>query len=178
VNAASRFEPERARQQQPQHGNGPLHLRGAERQRRTGTLPLIVLPGITGSYLEYVFGEAWPRAFDTFTSPGDGFLDNLQLAPDGVNPLNPNDATYYVDVWRDHGKQGIIDEIDMGCVFGRCAYRIQVYTPTFDFLEDRGYEEDVTLFPFAVDWRKSADYNGSLLLAKIDEVLAQTGAPR
>jgi len=141
----------------------------------TDTLPLIVLPGITGSYLHYVFGEAWPRALDTFTSPGDGFLDNLQLADDGVNPLKSTDATYYVDVFRDHGKQGIIDEIDMGCVFGHCAYRIQVYTPTFDFLESHGYEENVTVFPFAVDWRKSADYNASLLLDKIDAVLAATG---
>src|SRR5437667_3927958 len=35
------------------------------------TLPLIVIPGITGSYLRSPFGEAWPRALDMFTSVSD-----------------------------------------------------------------------------------------------------------
>jgi hypothetical protein len=142
---------------------------------KQSTLPLIFLPGITGSYLRSDSGEAWPRAFDMLTSPSDSFLDNLQLADDGVSPKNADD---HISVWTDHGKQGIIDEIDLGCVFGHCAYRIQPYTATFDFLESHGYQENVNLFPFAFDWRKSADFNANALIAKIDEVLAQTGAPR
>ncbi len=145
---------------------------------KQGTLPLIVLPGITGSYLRSPSGEAWPRAVDMLTSPSDGFLDNLQLAADGVSPKDPSDPNYDISVWTDHGKQGIIDEIDIGCVFGHCAYRIQPYTPTFNFLEDHGYTENVNLFPFAFDWRKSAQFNANLLLAKIDDVLATTHAPK
>jgi hypothetical protein len=145
---------------------------------KPGTLPLIVLPGITGSYLRDPFGEAWPRAVDMFTSPGDGFLDNLQLGDDGLSPRDPGNPFNYIDVWTDHGKQGILDEIDLGCVFGRCAYRISVYTPLFDYLESHGYQENATLFPFAFDWRKSAEFNAEALLAKIDEVRAATGAPK
>ncbi len=143
---------------------------------KQSTLPLIFLPGITGSYLRSPSGEAWPRAVDMLTSPSDSFLDNLQLAPDGVSPKDPSDPSYDISVWTDHGKQGIIDEIDLGCVFGHCAYRIQPYTATFDFLQSHGYQENVNLFPFAFDWRKSAQFNANLLLDKIDQVLAATGA--
>ena len=112
-------------------------------------------------------------------SPSDSFLDNLQLAADGLSPKNPSDPSYDISVWTDHGKQGIIDELDLGCIpLLGCLDRIHVYTHMFDYLQSHGYQENVNLFPLAFDWRKSAGFNSSILLAKIDQVLAQTGAPK
>jgi pimeloyl-ACP methyl ester carboxylesterase len=145
---------------------------------REGTLPLLVLPGITGSFLRNPDGEAWPRAVDVLTSPSDDFFDNLRLADNGVDPLDPDDPSYDISVWRDHGRQGVIDSIDIGCVFGNCLHRIQPYAPLFEHLEEEGYEENVSLFPFAFDWRKSAEHNADELIAKIEDVLEATGAPR
>jgi len=141
-------------------------------------LPLIVLPGITGSYLQSPFGEAWPRGAELAASRSDTFLDNLQLADDGLNPRDPSDPAYNIGVWTTHGVQGVIDEVDEGCVFSYCLSRTQFYKPLFDYLESHGYQENVNLFPFAFDWRKSAGWNSSILLAKIDQVLAQTGASK
>ena len=141
-------------------------------------LPLIVLPGITGSYLLFHFGEAWPRAGELFLSKSDTLLDNLQLAADGLGPLDPNDPDQDISVWYDHGIEGVIDELDVGCAFSYCPAKIQFYKPLFDYLKSHGYTEGVNLFPFAYDWRKSAGWNASILLAKIDQVLAQTGAPK
>jgi alpha-tubulin suppressor-like RCC1 family protein/pimeloyl-ACP methyl ester carboxylesterase len=142
-------------------------------------LPLIVLPGITGSYLRSPFGEVWPRASFMAVDPTDTYLDDLQLASDGLSPKDPNDPNFDISVWSDHGTQGVIDELDLGCVtFLGCPIRINFYAHLFDYLESHGYQENVNLFPFAFDWRKSAGFNSSILLAKIDQVLAQTGAPK
>jgi pimeloyl-ACP methyl ester carboxylesterase len=155
---------------------------------KPGNLPLIVIPGITGSYLKDFFGtEAWPNVGLMLLDPNDTWLYNLELADNGLDPKRDWDPFNHISVWTDHGKQGIIDQLDIACIdfnpfpigpsLKKC-YSQKIYSDLFDYLEGHGYQENVNLFPFAFDWRKSAAYNGQKLLDKIDDVLAQTGAQK
>jgi Ca2+-binding RTX toxin-like protein/pimeloyl-ACP methyl ester carboxylesterase len=152
-----------------------------------GGLPLVFLHGIMGSFLERVdpngsTAEVWPDVSETLSDPDDDSLDQLRLDPDGSDP----DGAPPVRVARDKGRQGIIEELTFPALCGPdillilvvCPQTDDAYRSTFEFLQQNGYEEDVNLFPFAFDWRKSARHNAALLLDRIDEVLAQTGSPR
>jgi Ca2+-binding RTX toxin-like protein len=156
---------------------------------KPGGLPLVFLHGIMGSFLERVdpggaTPEVWPDISEIVTDNDDDSLDHLRLDPDGSDP----DGAPPVRVARDQGRQGIIAELTVpkpsSCggslllIMPVCPTTTDEYRTTFETLEQNGYEEDVNLFPFAYDWRRSARDNAELLLERIDEILAQTGAPR
>lgn len=155
--------------------------------------PLILVPGIGGSKLEYaedvpmydsegnIAGyehragdEKWPRIGATGLSPLDGHLKDLRLASDGEQPYS--NASKYAsevgDIWRE------------ATAFGET---FDQYQATLDTLTNEyGYEEGEDLFVFPYDWRKDIGArtyeNGSAqsekLLEKIDDVLSGTGSSK
>jgi pimeloyl-ACP methyl ester carboxylesterase len=135
-------------------------------------LPVIFVPGITGTYLNTAGGdEAWPRAVQTFLSRSDSHLDQLQLKDDG--DTNCDGCTI---------RPGrVILSVGVPHVYTQDAYQ-----PTVDFFVKAGfhYDEDgvpqsgENFFMFGYDWRRSAEHNASELLDFIDTVLAATGAPK
>jgi pimeloyl-ACP methyl ester carboxylesterase len=127
-----------------------------------GRLPVVFLHGITGAKLNNIDGEVWPAAGKTFFSPGDAHLNSLRLAADGINPLHPDDPEY---------------EISVGEIIPEIAGQ-DVYKSMLDAIEDAGYVRGETFFPFAFDWRLSAERNGRQLADRIDEILQATGAPQ
>lgn len=136
--------------------------------------PLIVLHGITGSFLEDGNGdEVWPDEGQTADRFNDEHLDVLKLAPNGFDPADPADE---ISVSTNRGIDGIIAETEL-CTPIFCKHLADAYKPMFRILEDDyGYRRGVDVFPFAFDWRLSAEVNGLKLIDYIDDVLAQTGA--
>ncbi len=136
--------------------------------------PLVVLHGITGSYLEDGNGdEVWPDEGETADKFNDEHLDVLALADNGVDPADPDDE---ISVSTGRGIDGLIAETEL-CTPIYCKHLSDVYKPMFRILEeDYGYTRGQDLFPFAFDWRLSSKGNGELLNDFIDEVLADTGA--
>jgi pimeloyl-ACP methyl ester carboxylesterase len=127
-----------------------------------GRLPVLFLHGITGAKLNNVDGEVWPSAGQTLVSPGDAHLNALRLAADGIEPFDPEDPEYVITVGE------IIPEIA-----GQ-----DVYKSMLDAIEGAGYLRGESFFPFAFDWRLSAERNGHDLANRIDEILQATGAPQ
>lgn len=138
--------------------------------------PLVVLHGITGSYLEDGDGdEVWPDEGETADNFDDEHLDVLALAANGVDPADPDDE---ISVSTGRGIDGLIAETEL-CTPIYCKHLSDVYKPMFRILEeDYGYTRGQDLFPFAFDWRLSSKSNGELLNDFIDQVLATTGATR
>ncbi|HEX9697047.1 MAG TPA: hypothetical protein VGB64_12145 [Actinomycetota bacterium] len=139
--------------------------------------PVIFLHGIMGAYLKNTGNgeEKWPQAGTTARDLSDDHLNVLRLGPDGRTPLHPENPDYQIGVMGERGIEGIIGEI-AACII--ICFRADAYQETFDILAGHGYRRGRTLFPFAYDFRKSAAFNADLLLAKIDEVRAQTGKPK
>ncbi len=137
-------------------------------------IPLVVLHGITGSFLEDGDGnEVWPDEGRTADSLNDGHLDVLKLADNGIDPADPDDE---ISVSTGRGIGGIIGETEL-CTPIFCKHLADAYQPMFDKLrDDYSYLLGTDLFPFAFDWRLSAAVNGERLIDFIDGVLAQTGA--
>jgi hypothetical protein len=121
-------------------------------------VPLSFVPGAAGTKLLYgeefdsysadgIFPkEKWPRVADLLASGEDPFLRDLKLADEGVpgritgeDPFGeePEYKTRVNDVIRSAGGD--------------------VYDGTINELEDAGYEEGVSLFPFPYDWRKNSE---------------------
>lgn len=139
-----------------------------------GKVPLILLPGIGGSQLVNDCGEQWPRMNELLNSPEDEFMLDLRLAPDGDSPFDPNDPTYSTT------RVGGILRIERGeikAMFGRNVVE-DFYHTTIETLKADGYQENVNLFVFPFDWRKDILKAKAQLLAHIDRIRAQTGAPR
>ena len=111
-----------------------------------GRLPLILLPGLSGSRMENdpdgngVYGEVWPNGDRLILDPWDLSLLVLKLAPDGILPFNstPDYTSVRVgDIIRDE--------------FG-----LDFYATTIAFFTGpgQGYEEGVDFFVCSYDWRK------------------------
>ncbi len=137
-------------------------------------VPVIFAHGIMGAYLKNRNGELFPAAGTTARDISDDHYNPLRLAADGVNPLR-NEPDYQVSVMTERGIGGILGVVT-ACII-KC-FSGDAYQTTFDLIEAAGYRIGRTLFPFAYDFRKSAQGNGALLLQKIDQVRALTGAPR
>ncbi|MCX6753219.1 MAG: hypothetical protein NTW62_02660 [Candidatus Nomurabacteria bacterium] len=130
--------------------------------------PVILIPGIMGSYLDRNFGddgEVWININHMITSISDDFLNDLALRPDGTEdpakPIQVGDiirtitANVLGTTHVTHSFDGLIDELESG-----------------------GYTEGTDLFVFPYDWRKN-DKDATILLdSKIVAVLAQTGASK
>lgn len=128
--------------------------------------PVIIIPGIMGSYLnEKDSGdEVWPNVTKMFLSYNDSYLDNLILPIDGV-PDN-GDVT----------SGNIIRKISDNDFFDGLIKE----------LEGNGYKEGIDLFVLSYDWRRNINYSAggeatidkNTLISKISEVLSKTGAEK
>ena len=130
--------------------------------------PVILIPGIMGSYLNQDFGdnsEVWININHMIGSISDDFLDDLALLSDGTEdsnkPIQVGDiirtitATIAGHDFVTHSFDGLIDE-----------------------LTSAGYTEGTDLFVFPYDWRKSSADAAILLDSKIAAILSQTGASK
>ena len=100
--------------------------------------PVVFIPGIVGSRLTRTSDgkELWPDIGDMLISPGDDYLDDLELAPDGSQVS---------------GKEMAIGSIiDHESVLG---ISIPFYESTLQAFEADGYHSGTTLFTFPYDWR-------------------------
>lgn len=122
--------------------------------------PVILIPGITGSYLIKDYDdeeEIWPNVAKLVTSFADEFLNDLAFNSNGTeNTLYPI-------------KVGDIVREEAGAdVFGGLIHE----------LETQGYVEDTDLFVFPYDWRKSNSDNAILLNEKINQILDSSGGEK
>ena len=129
--------------------------------------PVIIIPGITGSYLNKNYGdngEIWPNANTLVTSLTDNFLDDLALNPDGTEkpefPMTVGDIIRRVEVE----------------ILGQDLSTSHVFDNMIADLESAGYVEGVDLFVFPYDWRYSTAVSAGQLTERIDEILDISGA--
>ena len=134
-----------------------------------GRDPLIIIPGITGSYLNKNYGdsgEIWPNANTLVTSLTDNFLDDLALNTDGTEraelPMRVGDIIRKVNVE----------------ILGKDVFTSHVFDNMISDLETAGYVEGVDLFVFPYDWRYSTAVGAGQLAEKIDEALDISGAEK
>lgn len=121
--------------------------------------PVILIPGITGTYLNRNYGdkdEIWPDIVKLISplEPSDSYLDDLALNEDGTE--NPEFPIVPGDIIR-----GIST--------------VHVFDKLIDDFTNAGYIEGNDLFVFPYDWRLSTKSTADLLQVKIDQVLAYTG---
>jgi hypothetical protein len=97
--------------------------------------PVVLVPGVAGSYLWNGTKEVWPNFGDLWKPGEDAFLRDLKFKVDGSTPL---DSTKNITVGEILRKVSVQD----------------VYGPLIDYLDDRGYDvgENLILCPY--DWRK------------------------
>lgn len=102
--------------------------------------PIVFIPGIVGSRLTRAADgkEIWPDIGDMLMSPGDEYLDDLALAPDG-SQISGKEMT-------------ASSVIDQESVLG---ISIPFYEKTLQAFEADGYDPGTTLFTFPYDWRLS-----------------------
>jgi pimeloyl-ACP methyl ester carboxylesterase len=124
--------------------------------------PVIIVPGILGSYLNDQTGnEVWPSISTMLVDPWDSYLNKLALPSNGVSTgsyaMVPHDI--FRSILNQDFFQGLITE-----------------------LEDNGYQENRDLFVFPYDWRLDIGYlagsgaadNPNILANKIQAILDQT----
>jgi pimeloyl-ACP methyl ester carboxylesterase len=119
--------------------------------------PVIIIPGITGSYLfedEEGGKEVWLKMFSLLLDPFDFYLNKLILNQEGNQKSDKKLKTG--DVFRKVGGVDIFDGL-------------------IKELENNGYVENENMFVFPYDWRRGNEYTAGLLKNKIEEVLSQTG---
>ena len=122
--------------------------------------PVIIIPGITGSYLFKDYGnegEIWPNALNLVASLSDAFLNDLVLNSDGSESFSF--PVSVGDVIREESGAHVFDYL-------------------IEDLENEGYVEEQDLFVFPYDWRMSNSYNALLLAEKIENILEQTNAEK
>ena len=119
--------------------------------------PLIFVPGIMGSTLSCGGDNWWPT--DAADKTGHWF-GKLALTNHGATESNCKTDLTTGDIVRS--------------AFGIFSF----YGKTISELEASGYVEGQSLFVYPYDWRKSVESAAAGLLAKIDEVRAETGAAK
>ncbi len=128
--------------------------------------PVIIIPGILGSYLDKEDGtEVWPNVLGALASINDNYLDDLILNSDGKNSsvdINPP------DIFREIKFEGA----------GITTFDVNYFQGLISKLGEN-YTEGNDMFVFPYDWR--FDIN-SIAVNKldgfIDNVLNQTGADK
>jgi len=125
--------------------------------------PVILIPGITGTYLIRDYGdktEIWPDISRNLLSLSDLFLNDLALEIDGTENIEM--PIKIGDIIR-----GItLPAISNIHVFDRLISEL---------IDNGGYVEGEDLFVFPYDWRISTSLNAILLKEKIEEILLETG---
>ena len=119
--------------------------------------PVIIIPGILGSYLNSIDGtEVWVNTNKALLPFGDTYLDDLMLNDDGIYGI------------RDIKTGDIIREI----------YNKDFFKGIVSKLGEQ-YKEGKDMFVFPYDWRLDIDFTAkNKLSAFIDDVLSKTGAKK
>jgi len=134
--------------------------------KKPGLDPVILVPGIMGSYLfDQIGEEVWPNIPRMAIDPWDLHLNGLALPengePTGNSVMVPNDI--FRNILDKDFFQGLITE-----------------------LKNNGYEEGENLFVFPYDWRWNINWAGGVdpypniqsLAEKVEEIKNQTGAEK
>lgn len=128
--------------------------------------PLIIIPGITGSYLYKGYddnSEIWPNVNKMVLPFGDTYLNDLSLLDTGS--ADTNLPMTVGDIVRNAKLETAL--------FIKNSH---IFDKFIDYFLDNGYEEDADLFVFPYDWRFSNKKTAELLDEKINEILEITGA--
>jgi pimeloyl-ACP methyl ester carboxylesterase len=141
---------------------------GAEQKQ----VPIIFVPGASGTKLLNSSGEVWPRSQDVFDDETDDFLRVLRLDPDGIHPFIPNDPNYVIST-GDIIRLETVEDALFG--FDRTA---DIYDKTVKTLAAAGYKENEKLFIYRYDWRLNNEGLATGLLDYIDQVRTQTLSDR
>jgi len=115
--------------------------------------PVILIPGITGTYLYKNYDdneEIWPNLSKILLPGDDSYLNDLALNEDGTE--NVNFPIIPGDIIR--GISGV-----------------HVFDNLIEVLIENGYEEGEDLFVFPYDWRFSTESTAQLLKEKIDNIV-------
>jgi len=122
--------------------------------------PVLIVPGLLGSELGQPGRTYWPSLPDLVADPSDGFMDILDLNPNGT----PVDGSIQAG--------GILSKIDYA--FGSFDYSAGL----IDSFKSAGYAVDQNLFIYPYDWRLGVQQNADGLARKIQNVLNLTGASK
>ncbi len=137
-----------------------------EAEAQTGKVPLILAPGVGGSFIMDGSTEKWPNADRMALSLSDEFLMDLALRSDGTE--DPNRDYRVGDILRKAPVNLLPDP--------------NVYQTTVDKLQAAGYRENVDFFVYPYDWRKDVRGNNGSgdidFIRFIDNVRANTGAQK
>jgi Lecithin:cholesterol acyltransferase len=116
--------------------------------------PIVIVPGILGSYLYDGTGEeVWPNIPKMLLPGDDSYLDKLMLRSDGISGASD---VYYGDIMRK--------------VWGQDYFESLITE-----LKNSGYIEGKDLFVFPYDWRLDIAVSSNLLKHKINKIKEQTG---
>jgi pimeloyl-ACP methyl ester carboxylesterase len=134
-------------------------------------VPLIIIPGVTGSKLNNIDGEVWPNIQELVDSADDDFLFPLRFGKDGISPLYDTNAYNSIEVG-----EIITNEIVKVSIF---STTVDIYGTTLNTFIDQGkYIKNKDLFVFPYDWRRNINSSATLLLDYIDQVRAETGSDK
>lgn len=145
---------------------GGVRSGGETAKAQTATTPLILVPGVGGTYIMDGTREKWPRANSLALSTSDEFLLDLRLRADGTE-----------SPYRDYQVGDIVRKAHV-TLFPDPDF----YHTTVQKLEAAGYREGADLFVYPYDWRKDVRGNNGRgdrgFINFIDRVRNKTGAPR
>ncbi len=130
----------------------PVPLTGSAKPPTPTRNPVIIIPGIMGSYLTKEDGtEVWMNVLKMAQPGDDSYLDDLLLSSSG-QPLNNLNAAELI---LSAGMQDYFDGL-------------------IETLENNGYVENVDLFVFPYDWRLNIDEVVEKFGEKIQAILLES----
>lgn len=119
-------------------------------------IPVIIIPGIMGSYLNKEDGtEVWMNISKMLLPGGDTYLDDLLMQSQGESIKQINVSKLIFNSGKNDFYNGILD-----------------------LLKSRGYEENVDIFLFPYDWRLDVNNISEKLKNRIDDVVKITGSSK
>lgn len=131
-------------------------------------VPLIIIPGITGSYLYKNYDdekEIWPNVNKIILPFGDTYLNDLALDSSGKE--NKDFPMRVGDIIRNARLDTLLVKQDS-----------HIFDYFIDYFLNNGYEEGKDLFVFPYDWRFSNVDTAMLLNDKINQIIASTGVEK
>ena len=131
-------------------------------------IPLIIIPGITGSYLYKDYDdkeEIWPNLIKMIVPLDDNYLSNLALDTEGKE--NINFPIQVGDIIRNAKLDTLLIKKES-----------HVFDYFINYFLENGYTEDVDLFVFPYDWRFGNTDTALLLNRKINRIMLDTGAEK
>ena len=131
-------------------------------------VPLIIIPGITGSYLYKNYDdekEIWPNVNKIILPFGDTYLNDLALDSSGKE--NKDFPMRVGDIIRNARLDTLLVKQDS-----------HIFDYFIDYFLNNGYEEGKDLFVFPYDWRFSNVDTAMLLNDKINQIILDTGVEK